>query len=66
MAALLGNPILDKLFEEWDLNGKKIISIDIHIPFDDVIEVKITSRESSGLLKKFTESVKGYTLNKNS
>lgn len=65
MAALRGDRTLDKLFEEWNLGGKKLKSIDIHIPHDGVVEIKVTCIESSGLLKKFTEAIQGYTLAKN-
>lgn len=64
MAALSGDKTLDKLFESWDLNGKKLTSIDIHIPFDGVVEVKITCLESSGFIDKFTEAIKEYELTK--
>ena len=62
MAALSGDKTLDKLFESWDLKRKQVTAIDIHIPFDGVVEIKITCLESSGLIKKFTEEIQGYSL----
>lgn len=45
-----------------ELNWQKVKIYRQHIPFDGVVEIKVTCIESSGLLKKLTESIQGYKL----